>query len=186
MLVFYREKGRRGPKALSRSTSGSDGQDSEIWRKQGLRMFALPSATIYLMVTVEQMVERNPVKAQLNKWTFGQTLALIMLIQQLIACLSLFKKSSVWVGNMPSPLPRVRRMERCPRMTAKMKGNPKSSKDNQPPGLCLVFGSFSASFLFIGVSKFRERVVRCVHVIALLYMNRRKEGSFPRRFKHPI
>ncbi|CAE6526077.1 unnamed protein product [Rhizoctonia solani] len=49
---------------------------------------------IYMIVTIEQMVHRNNVQAQLSTWTFGQTLALIMLLQQVMTAISLCKQES--------------------------------------------------------------------------------------------
>ncbi|KAG9098090.1 hypothetical protein FS749_004723 [Ceratobasidium sp. UAMH 11750] len=47
---------------------------------------------IYMIITVEQIVARNPDASQsLRDWTFGQTLALIMLAQQLLDCASYIK-----------------------------------------------------------------------------------------------
>ena len=40
---------------------------------------------IYMIVTTEQFVRRNPdVQEDLGRWTFGQTLGVIMLAQQLV------------------------------------------------------------------------------------------------------
>ncbi|CAE7135575.1 unnamed protein product [Rhizoctonia solani] len=47
---------------------------------------------IYLIVTIEQMVDRNNVKDQLSNWTYSQTIALIMLLQQIMDCMSYFKE----------------------------------------------------------------------------------------------
>ncbi|KAL5634689.1 hypothetical protein ACGC1H_002661 [Rhizoctonia solani] len=47
---------------------------------------------IYLIVTIEQMVDRNNVKDQLSDWTYSQTIALIMLLQQIMDCISYFKE----------------------------------------------------------------------------------------------
>lgn len=48
----------------------------------------------YMIVTTEQMVARNPeVTPILKQWTFSQTLALIMLGQQIMDCVSYFKES---------------------------------------------------------------------------------------------
>ncbi|CUA75532.1 hypothetical protein RSOLAG22IIIB_05930 [Rhizoctonia solani] len=49
---------------------------------------------IYMIVTIEQMVHRNNVQAQLSTWTFGQTLALMVLLQQIMAAISLCKQES--------------------------------------------------------------------------------------------
>ncbi|KAH7341502.1 hypothetical protein B0J17DRAFT_714673 [Rhizoctonia solani] len=47
---------------------------------------------IYLIVTIEQMVDRNGVKDQLSDWTYSQTIALVMLLQQTMDCVSYFKE----------------------------------------------------------------------------------------------
>ncbi|KAG8730845.1 hypothetical protein FRC11_005659 [Ceratobasidium sp. 423] len=48
---------------------------------------------IYMIATTEQIVSHNPdVPSQLNTWTFSQTIALIMLGQQLMDCFTYFKE----------------------------------------------------------------------------------------------
>jgi hypothetical protein len=44
------------------------------------------TVVIYLIITIEQMVRRNgdEVSAGLSKWSFGQTLAIITLLQQVV------------------------------------------------------------------------------------------------------
>ncbi|KAG8763712.1 hypothetical protein FRC12_008438 [Ceratobasidium sp. 428] len=50
-----------------------------------------------MIVTTEQIVQRNPgVSEDLDKWTYGQTIALIMLGQQIMDCFSYFKE---WVSE---------------------------------------------------------------------------------------
>ncbi|KAG8771846.1 hypothetical protein FRC12_003371 [Ceratobasidium sp. 428] len=49
---------------------------------------------IYMVVTIEQMVDRNPdANRSLRDWTFGQTLALIMLAQQILDGVSYVKET---------------------------------------------------------------------------------------------
>lgn len=48
---------------------------------------------IYMIVTTEQIVARNPdVSSSLQAWTFSQTLALIMLGQQIMDCFTYIKE----------------------------------------------------------------------------------------------
>ncbi|CAE6427093.1 unnamed protein product [Rhizoctonia solani] len=47
---------------------------------------------IYLIITIEQMVDRNNVRGQLSDWTYGQIIALIMLLQQIMDCSSYLKE----------------------------------------------------------------------------------------------
>ncbi|CAE6450056.1 unnamed protein product [Rhizoctonia solani] len=51
--------------------------------------FALLGPVIYMIITIEQVADRNNTQAQLNNWSFGQTLALITLLPQLMNFLSL-------------------------------------------------------------------------------------------------
>ncbi|KAG9105577.1 hypothetical protein FRC07_009168 [Ceratobasidium sp. 392] len=64
-------------------------------RAQHITRYGGMVGMIYMIVTTEQIVRRNPgVKDDLDKWTYGQTIALIMLGQQLMDCFSYFKE---WV-----------------------------------------------------------------------------------------
>jgi hypothetical protein len=48
---------------------------------------------IYMIVTTEQIVQRNEdVSSQVNAWTYSQTIALILLGQQLMDCFTYFKE----------------------------------------------------------------------------------------------
>ncbi|KAF8733972.1 hypothetical protein RHS02_07129, partial [Rhizoctonia solani] len=47
---------------------------------------------IYMIVTMEQIVDRNGVRDELNNWTYSQTLALIMIGQQLLDCITYVKE----------------------------------------------------------------------------------------------
>ncbi|KAG8747178.1 hypothetical protein FRC12_014139 [Ceratobasidium sp. 428] len=51
----------------------------------------------YMIVTTEQIVQRNPgVSEDLDKWTYGQTIALILLLQQIMDSSPYFK---VWATD---------------------------------------------------------------------------------------
>ncbi|CUA73166.1 hypothetical protein RSOLAG22IIIB_10608 [Rhizoctonia solani] len=60
----------------------------------GKILAVLPSlgGIIYMMVTIEQMVQRNNVESQLSSWTYGQTLSMLMLLQQILTCFSLIRR----------------------------------------------------------------------------------------------
>ncbi|GAB1523054.1 hypothetical protein RhiTH_006183 [Rhizoctonia solani] len=68
-----------------RARSGGKGQH--------MTRFGGTVGMIYMIVTTEQIVQRNPdVSKQVNGWTYSQTLALIMLGQQLMDCFTYFKE----------------------------------------------------------------------------------------------
>ncbi|KAJ1307811.1 hypothetical protein OPQ81_001893 [Rhizoctonia solani] len=68
-----------------RTHSARDGQ--HITRYGGM------VGMIYMIITTEQIVARNPdVPNQVNTWTYSQTIALIMLGQQLMDCFTYFKE----------------------------------------------------------------------------------------------
>ncbi|CAE6445798.1 unnamed protein product [Rhizoctonia solani] len=52
--------------------------------------------TIYMIVTIEQMVERNSVQDQLSNWTYGQTLSMLVLLQQIMTFFSVIKRED-WI-----------------------------------------------------------------------------------------
>jgi hypothetical protein len=67
--------------------------DHSTSRGQHITRFGGLVGMIYMIVTTEQIVRRNPgIKEDLNEWTYGQTIALIMLGQQLMDCFSYFKE----------------------------------------------------------------------------------------------
>ncbi|QRV90021.1 transmembrane protein [Ceratobasidium sp. AG-Ba] len=79
----------RYAKEIRRKNRGtrSTGNAQHITRYGGM------VGAIYMIVTTEQIVKRNPgVKDDLDKWTYGQTIALIMLGQQIMDCFSYFKE----------------------------------------------------------------------------------------------
>ncbi|KAF8600132.1 hypothetical protein BDV93DRAFT_608898 [Ceratobasidium sp. AG-I] len=68
------------------------------WRKSGgsfgeriMTPFGGLTAMIYMIVTTEQMASRN-MEATAKGWSFSQTIALVMLGQQLMDCASYFKE----------------------------------------------------------------------------------------------
>ncbi|KAG8763710.1 hypothetical protein FRC12_008436 [Ceratobasidium sp. 428] len=62
---------------------------------------------IYMIVTTEQIVQRNPgVSEDLDKWTYGQTIALILLLQQIMDCFSYFRE---WITEKHKRLEADRR-----------------------------------------------------------------------------
>jgi hypothetical protein len=62
-------------------------------RKEHITRYGGLVGLIYMIVTTEQIVARNPdVSSQINKWSYSQTLPLIMLGQQLMDCISYFKE----------------------------------------------------------------------------------------------
>jgi hypothetical protein len=63
-------------------------------RGQHINKFGGLVGLTYMIVTTEQMVARNTeVRDTLQQWSYGQTLALIMLAQQILDCVSYFKES---------------------------------------------------------------------------------------------
>ncbi|QRW04242.1 transmembrane protein [Ceratobasidium sp. AG-Ba] len=79
----------RYAKEIRRKNRGtmSTGNAQHITRYGGM------VGAIYMIVTTEQIVKRNPgVKDDLDKWTYGQTITLIMLGQQIMDCFSYFKE----------------------------------------------------------------------------------------------
>ncbi|CUA68521.1 hypothetical protein RSOLAG22IIIB_03559 [Rhizoctonia solani] len=63
-----------------------------LTKGQHMNRYGGLAGMIYLIVTIEQMVDRNNVKDQLSDWTYSQTIALIMLLQQITDCMSYFKE----------------------------------------------------------------------------------------------
>ncbi|KAJ1307810.1 hypothetical protein OPQ81_001892 [Rhizoctonia solani] len=60
--------------------------------KQRMSRYGGLGGIIYLIISIEQMVDRNNVEDQLRDWTYSQVIALIMLGQQLMDCLVYFKE----------------------------------------------------------------------------------------------
>ncbi|KAG8697727.1 hypothetical protein FRC09_007682 [Ceratobasidium sp. 395] len=84
---------RRYAKQIQRKNRGKRTTSSS--RAQHITRYGGMVGLIYMIVTTEQIVRRNPgVKEDLNKWTYGQTIALIMLGQQIMDCFSYAKE---WV-----------------------------------------------------------------------------------------
>ncbi|KAG9098089.1 hypothetical protein FS749_004722 [Ceratobasidium sp. UAMH 11750] len=62
-------------------------------RAQHITRYGGMVGMIYMIITTEQIVKRTPgIKDDLDKWTYGQTIALIMLGQQIMDCFSYFKE----------------------------------------------------------------------------------------------
>ena len=64
-------------------------------RKEHVTRFGGLAGMIYMIVTIEQIVARNPdvsSSSALTDWTYSQTIALIMLGQQIMDCLSYVKE----------------------------------------------------------------------------------------------
>jgi len=78
----------RYAKEIRRKNRGTNsGRAQHITRYGGM------VGMIYMIVTTEQIVARNPgVKNDLSGWTYGQTIALIMLGQQIMDCFTYFKE----------------------------------------------------------------------------------------------
>ncbi|CAE6351610.1 unnamed protein product [Rhizoctonia solani] len=59
---------------------------------------------IYMIVTTEQIVKHNAnVSNQVNTWTYSQTIALIMLGQQIMDCMTYYKVYKAELKKVPSP-----------------------------------------------------------------------------------
>ncbi|CAE6423698.1 unnamed protein product [Rhizoctonia solani] len=64
-------------------------------RGQHMTRFGGMVGLIYMIVTTEQIVKHNPdVSSQVNDWTYSQTIALIMLGQQLMDCITYFREEA--------------------------------------------------------------------------------------------
>ncbi|CAE6446244.1 unnamed protein product [Rhizoctonia solani] len=62
-------------------------------RGQHMTRFGGMVGLIYMIVTTEQIVKHNPdVSRQVNGWSYSQTIALIMLGQQIMDCITYFKE----------------------------------------------------------------------------------------------
>ncbi|CAE6457290.1 unnamed protein product [Rhizoctonia solani] len=85
-VAYYASNG------LEDSDSTSGDLKKSYWTKVIVPAIIALATIIYMIVTIEQMVHRNGIQAQLSTWTFGQTLALIMLLHQIMTFLSLCKQ----------------------------------------------------------------------------------------------
>ncbi|KEP49724.1 putative transmembrane protein [Rhizoctonia solani 123E] len=89
---------------ISGATAAKDNAAMRYARKlrltkgQHMSRYGGLAGMIYLIVTIEQMVDRNNVKDQLSEWTYSQTIALIMLLQQIMDCISYFKEEIEYRG----------------------------------------------------------------------------------------
>jgi hypothetical protein len=64
-------------------------------RGQHVNKFGGLVGLTYMIITTEQMVARNAeVRDTLQEWSYGQTLALIMLAQQILDCATYLKQSN--------------------------------------------------------------------------------------------
>ncbi|CCO32439.1 hypothetical protein BN14_06499 [Rhizoctonia solani AG-1 IB] len=78
-----------GPKAAK--DKAARGYVEQLTRKVMSRFGGL-AGMIYMIVTTEQIVDRNNVRDELKDWTYSQTIALILLGQQLLDCGSYWKE----------------------------------------------------------------------------------------------
>lgn len=88
-----------GPQKAKQKGADDLARQMKLRRERGrsghhVTLFGGIVGLIYMIVTTEQIVARNPdVSQTLRDWTFGQTLALIMLAQQLLDCASHAKET---------------------------------------------------------------------------------------------
>lgn len=78
----------------SRSSRRNDGDselgtDDELYVSRFIRMLGRLGASIYMMVMLEMMIRRNELLPSIAEWTFGQVLAMSMLIGPLVEFASL-------------------------------------------------------------------------------------------------
>ncbi|CEL55674.1 hypothetical protein RSOLAG1IB_01686 [Rhizoctonia solani AG-1 IB] len=83
-----------GPKAAKDKAARGYVEQLTSKRTKGKVMsrFGGLAGMIYMIVTTEQIVDRNNVRDELKDWTYSQTIALILLGQQLLDCGSYWKE----------------------------------------------------------------------------------------------
>ncbi|KEP46998.1 putative transmembrane protein [Rhizoctonia solani 123E] len=77
------------------SSPASKGVSTDKLYKMRLA-FPVLGLMIYIMFNIEQMVNRHQVQTQMNGWTYGQGLAIIGLVQQVVGSYSLIREEYHW------------------------------------------------------------------------------------------